>query len=310
MCFDIDRAVSRNDYFMKREQLGWVRYVDQISARLGFNNRTPGPAQFAERVAHWQRTVGLEEDGVIGPNTWSEMSRRWTLGDVRVARNTPTSPAPQCYANANPGDVPIDQSLLARSEQIGDAMRREGERFRSTDDLRWFFTLTHAEITRLLNQNISKFQRPNALLRLNIHFAEEFMSALSGQPHENWRRAFRACRALQDGAERTSVLVGEVEFCGAAMARVHIDIDLSAAVRDVGCIPPQDYGNVLVLVNRANLRSLTILRGQFLGAAEFIAQYFVGPMLDLEVKNWRNTVYEDACSAPVPNPSRDFSAVH
>lgn len=307
MCFDVERAVARNSILMKRGEVGWIRFVDQISSRLGFHSSTPGPSQFAERVAHWQDTVGLKADGIVGPKTWAKMTRLWTIGGESVILSNPVSPAPQCFARVSPGVVPVDNTLLSRSRKIGDAMRREGERFYSNEDLRWFFTITHAEITRLINENISKFQRPNALLRLNIHFAEEFLRALSGQEHENWKSAFRACRALQNASQQTEFLVGEVELCGAAMARVHIDIDLAAALRDVGCIPPADYGNVLILVNRANLRSLVVLRGRFLGAAEFMFQHLAAPMMDMEVKQWRNAVYEDACNTPVPAPSKEFA---
>ena len=45
----------------------------------------------------------------------------------------------------------------------------------------------------------------------------------------------------------------EAEMCGAAMANVHIHVDLANALREVGCISPQDYGNMLVFVNRGSL---------------------------------------------------------
>jgi hypothetical protein len=49
---------------------------------------------------------------------------------------------------------------------------------RQKGDFCWFFTLAHAEITKLINKNISAFQRPNALMRLNISFSEQFVRAL------------------------------------------------------------------------------------------------------------------------------------
>jgi len=68
------------------------------------------------------------------------------------------------------------------------------------------------------------------------------------------------------------------------MASVHIQIDLSAAIREVGCIPPQDYGNMLVFVNRGSIAALVKLRGKAVAAAEAMLQYLVAPMIDLEVK--------------------------
>ena len=181
-------------------------------------------------------------------------------------------------------------------------MLRAADSYYDQNDFRWFFAYAHGQITKQINQNVMRFQRPDALLRLNIHFAEEFLRAVGGQPHEGWRRAFRACQVLQDNASTNILLAGEVEFCGAAMANVHIRMDLSAALLEVGCIPPEDYGNMLIFVNRGSLAALVRLRGRSVGAAEAILQQLVAPLVELEVKAWRNTVYQDACNTPVPDP--------
>jgi hypothetical protein len=190
----------------------------------------------------------------------------------------------------------IEQDLLNSVE----ALYRAG-------DLRWFFSYAHGMITQQINRNISAFQRPNALMRLNIHFAEAFIRALDAQPHEVWKRAFRLCQALERGASATSALVGEAELCGAAMANVHINVDLTAALREVGCIPPADYGNMLVFVNRGSLAALIRLRGRTLGAAEAMLQHIAAPLVNLEVKAWRNAAFESLCNASVPSVEASFS---
>jgi hypothetical protein len=213
---------------------------------------------------------------------------------------------PQSFAPAVPGSVKVDPLFLQRNLEIEKTLVSEAQLLYDRGDLRWFFTRAHGEITRLINENLGELQRPDALLRLNIHFAEEFVRALWGQPREDWQAAFRFCQALERASHQTVALVGETEFCGARMAGIHIHIDLSAAIRDVGCIPPQDYGNMLVFVNRGSIAALVKLRGRAIGAAEAIFQYLVAPMIDLEVKVWRNTAYQDICQVPVPDPHPTF----
>ncbi|MBA2436047.1 MAG: DUF4157 domain-containing protein, partial [Chthoniobacterales bacterium] len=216
--------------------------------------------------------------------------------------------APQSFAGGEPGTEVIGQLLVDRNLAIENGLFEAAEEFHRSDDLRWFFAFAHASITQQINQNLSLFQRPNALLRLNIHFAEEFLRAVYGQPHEVWQRAFRDCNALGRGAAATSALVGEAELCGAAMANVHINVDLTAALREVGCIPPSDYSNMLVFVNRGALAALVRLRGQALGAAEAMVQHVIAPLLDLEVRAWRNAAYSSVCNTQVPAVKPEFSS--
>lgn len=213
---------------------------------------------------------------------------------------------PQSFAPSIPGTEQLDSILVKRNQLIETTLLNEAESLRRKGDLRWFFTLAHAEITRLINKNLSAFQRPNALMRLNISFAEQFVRALWGQPHDGWKRAFRACEALQNNSTSNPLLLGEVEFCGAAMASIHIHVDLSQAINEVGCIPPEDYSNMLIFVNHGALAAAVRLRGRALGAAEILMQQLVAPMLDLEVKAWRNSVYTKICAIPVPDPSPGF----
>jgi hypothetical protein len=214
---------------------------------------------------------------------------------------------PQSFAGAKPGTETIDYILMNRNRVIEQDLLNSAESLYKAGDLRWFFSYAHGMITQQINRNISAFQRPNALLRLNIHFAEEFIRALDAQPHEVWKRAFRLCQVLEHGTSETSALVGEVEFCGAAMAKVHINIDLAAALREVGCIPPADYGNMLAFVNRGSLAALVRLRGRALGAAEAMLQHVVAPLANLEVKFWRNATFEGICNVSVPSVEAGFS---
>jgi hypothetical protein len=213
---------------------------------------------------------------------------------------------PQTFAPGRPGKEQLDSVLVQRNKQIQEALASEAAYLRQRGYFRWFFTLAHGEITRLINKNIESFQRPNALMLLNIHFAEQFVRALWGQPHQGWQKAFNACKALQSNAELNPALIGEIEFCGAAMANVHILVDLSDALDKVGCIPPEDYGNMLVFVNHGSMAAVVDLRGRALGSLEMIVQYFLAPMVDLEVKVWRNAAYKDRCNVPVPDPNPTF----
>ena len=158
-------------------------------------------------------------------------------------------------------------------------------------------------ITKQINRSLSIFEDPNSLLLLNIHFAEEFVRAIDGGGHERWRQAFRVCRALQNNG---TLVVGEVEACAARMADVHIHVDLVAALRDVGCISPRDYGNMLVFVNRGALAATNKLRGRVIGTAATMIMQIVGPLMDLDVKAWRNAAFEAACGRTVPNPDVPF----
>jgi hypothetical protein len=208
---------------------------------------------------------------------------------------------PQSYAGASQGYELVDPTIMDRNRVIEQDLLDSAESLYLSGDLRWFFTYAHGRITQQIIRNISAFQRPNALLRLNIHFAEAFIRSLDGQPHEHWKRAFRLCQAAEISSYiAPAVDIVKTESCGAAMAHVHINVDLTAALREVGCIPPSDYSNVLPFVNRASFDALVRLRGQTLGAAEAMLQHLVAPLVGLEVKAWRNAAFESACNVPVP----------
>jgi hypothetical protein len=288
----------------------WKSALPQIYPTLGFTSSCPTEYGFAEAVAKWQGSAvpPLSADGILGPVTWKRM--KGSLG-ISFHQDTATAMVadwggPQCFAPARPGTTPIDHVLLARNRMVEETLFGDAQAFYQAGDFRWFFTLAHAHITRQINSNLNLFQRPNALLRLNLNFAEEFIRALNGQPHEGWRHAFQFCKTLQQNSKSNPLLFGEVEFCGARMANVHIHIDLAHALNEVGCIPPEDYANVLVFVNRGALAATIELRGKFLGVNEIIANQFIAPLVNLDVKAWRNTVYRNACNAVVPEPEQTF----
>jgi hypothetical protein len=213
---------------------------------------------------------------------------------------------PQTFHPAIVGSERIDPCLESRNMDIEKGLLDAAESYYKQEDFRWFFAFAHGKITQQINNNLGAFQRPNALIRLNIHFAEEFLRAIDGLPHQAWKRAFRVCQSLQNASQNTAILVGELELCGAAMANVHIHVDLAAAIREVGCIPPDDYSNMLVFVNRGALAAVVRLRGIVLGSLETVFQRFAEPIVKLEVKAWRNAVYEGACYMMVPEVGQDF----
>lgn len=196
----------------------------------------------------------------------------------------------------------INSNLLERNRIIEADLLRSAEQYYEGGDLRWFFSYAHGKITEQINKNIKIFEKPNDLLRLNIHFAETYIRAVNGQPHNQWREAFQYCESLQN----TGIFFGG-EFCGARMAKVHIYIDLSIALREVGCISPKDYSNMLVFVNRSSLAALARLRGKAMGSAQSILQYFFSDWFNMNVEVWRNNVYEEVCHVPVPDVDANFS---
>ncbi len=309
MSFNAHRAVVAN----RRYMANWRPSLGKLFQLVGFTNSCPNEYSFAEGVSKWQRMQGLSADGIIGPITWKAMQSALQSGSYALAAGAGAGgnskggivvravEGRQTFAPAKPGEIEVDGDLLARNRLVERTLFDHADRYYKAGDYRWFFALAHGEITREMNLNITKFQQPNAIMRLNQNFAWEFIRALNGQPHEQWRRAFAFCQSLQKAS-----IPGDVELCGAKMANVHIHVDLSTALKEVGCIPPEDYANVLVFVNRGALRAQVKLRGKFLGVTETIASQLAAPIVKLDVKVWRNAVYEKACNAFVPDPQPDF----
>lgn len=68
---DVRHAVVRNR--VHSQQLGWGPHRRAISRLIGFTDSTPDESGFADALARWQATRGLEVDGILGPGTWRAM---------------------------------------------------------------------------------------------------------------------------------------------------------------------------------------------------------------------------------------------
>jgi hypothetical protein len=90
--------------------------------------------------------------------------------------------------------------------------------------------------------------------------------------------------------------------CSIAMADAHINTDILAALKTLGCIDPHDYGNILLFVQRGSEKALTELTGKYAGA---VFEYLKDKLLPLD-RRWRNAVYVLACNEPVPDIEQTF----
>jgi hypothetical protein len=210
----------------------------------------------------------------------------------------------------------IDRKLLDRTESLERQFDQAIAKLANSSlDLRIFFTMAHGYITGKIGQHIELFANPNALMRLNDSFATTYLNAINGAAHHDWQRAFRVCKAESDAVSSGFIgliFVGPVaaESCGACMANVHINRDLRDALLKVRDVDAQDYGNILVFVQRGNLYAECQLRGRALGsAAVTMSQLFV-QRLNLDVKQWRNKVFQDCYKKQVPDPSNAFVAAY
>ena len=222
---------------------------------------------------------------------------------------------PQCFAPARPGSETIDPQLVAQNQKVEQEMFEAAESYFKDKDFRWFFSYAHATITHLINLNLVLFQRPNALLRFNLDFGRAYLKALrgasSGLSGKRWRIAFAACKGLQYESDLNDLIPLAIkgdnvnlEACGALMAEVHIHVDLAAAMSEVGCIPPEDYGNMLYFVDAGSRKALIAYRGKFGGRLEDWVQHHAFPPL---VRMWRDAVYQTSCNVnDVPPPGKWF----
>jgi hypothetical protein len=208
----------------------------------------------------------------------------------------------------------FDQSLLDRTNALGSSFDAAAMRLASPPiDLRCFFTFAHGFITKNIAKYVDLFTNPNALMRLNDCFATTYLNAINGSPHNDWQRAFRVCKGEQDAVRSGFVgliFIGPIAFesCGACMANVHIKRDLRDALNKVTDVDPQDYGNILIFVMRGNLYAETRIRGVAKGALMVMTSLPFAPRLNLDVKAWRNQVFQDCYRKPVPEPSDTFVA--
>ena len=106
-------------------------------------------------------------------------------------------------------------------------------------DLRIFFTIAHRYLTQQIGDNIELFNSIGLV----------FMGPVAA------------------------------ETCGACMANVHIRRDLRDALRKVRDVDPQDYGNILVLVNEGNLLAEIHLRADVESQRQAVAKHSIPGVL-------------------------------
>jgi hypothetical protein len=206
----------------------------------------------------------------------------------------------------------IDQALLDRTKLLCSQFDSAVSKLSGPPlDLRVFFTLAHRYITKKILKHIDFFANPNALMRLNDCFASTYLKAINGEPHADWQKAFQVCngeRAAVRSGFIAAIFLGPVVFesCGACMANVHIKRDLRDALTQVRDVDPQDYGNVLIFVMRGNLYAEAKIRGTARGALMVMTSLPFATKLNLDVKTWRNQVFQDIYGVSVPEPSDSF----
>lgn len=206
----------------------------------------------------------------------------------------------------------IDRALLNRTRMLGTLFDGAVARLAGPPiDLRVFFTLAHGFITKKIAEHIDLFASPNTLMRLNDSFATTYLGAINGAPHHDWQRAFKVCKGELDAVRSGFVgliFIGPIAFesCGACMASVHIKRDLRDALRKVSNVDAQDYGNILVFVMRGNLYAEAKIRGAAGGALMVMTSLPFAPKLNLDVKAWRNQVFQECYGKSVPEPSKAF----
>ncbi len=215
------------------------------------------------------------------------------------------------------GYLHLDPLLVQRNRAIEESLLNAANNYLRRRDFRWFFTYAHGQITKQINKNIRRFEAPNALMLFNINFAEEFLSAIWGQPHRDWQQAFNRCEEISNASDELGGYAERelVQLCGAEMARIHINFDITTALMEDGCIPRQDFGNMLLLVNSGSQAAMIELRDRTSPYVEIIiGALSIGPIYtlviqqlgELVVKFWRNAIYERLCNTSVPNPAPHF----
>lgn len=206
----------------------------------------------------------------------------------------------------------IDAALLARTKALGSMFDAAAGKLQGPPiDLRVYFTWAHSYITKEIAKHIDLFANPNALMRLNDCFATTFLTAINGSPHSDWQRAFKVCKGEQDAVQSGFIgmlFIGPVAFesCGSCMANVHIKRDLRDALTKVSDVDAQDYANILIFVMRGSIYAETRIRGAARGALFIMTSFPFAPKLNLDVKAWRNKVFEDVYGRTVPDPAASF----
>ena len=140
----------------------------------------------------------------------------------------------------------------------------------------------------------------------------------ANQASPPWKKAFAECRTAERWEPATKVAChvvanpvicrvtdgAAVKACAVAMANAHINTDIAASLKTVGCIDPNDYGNMLLFVEIGARDAISKLHGRLEGP---MFSYLKETFLPLD-KMWRNAVYEQTCRQPVPDVEGTFRA--
>ncbi|MFD2569066.1 N-acetylmuramoyl-L-alanine amidase [Spirosoma soli] len=111
---DSDRVLKNRRF---AETLGWGKYVNQLNDIVlpysGLSNVSLGEEAFARALAGWQRSKGLQDDGVLGPNTWTMLKKTMGLV-VNAPKHSVTTSMPDRFRVLVPdltkyrGNWPLD----------------------------------------------------------------------------------------------------------------------------------------------------------------------------------------------------------
>jgi hypothetical protein len=213
---------------------------------------------------------------------------------------------------------PVSPELLAQNKLMESKLSAVATQYWSMNDIRWMFAYAHYRITQQINVAAQKyvFRDPDHLIRFNLHFASAFLAAVSGMTSAPWKKAFASCAVAEasydgrrgpapTGPRRAAQDPNALAACAAAMASAHINTDIVNALKAVGCINKEDYGNIMLFVARAAREAIIKVNGNVQGE---ILNALKELFLPLD-RVWRNAVYEDVCGKPVPDIEDNFQLV-
>jgi hypothetical protein len=215
----------------------------------------------------------------------------------------------------------ISQELLDASRDMERKLSSIADAYRAAEDARWMFARAHSLITRQINAAVvlpGAFREPNTLLRFNMSFASAFVDAVKYKGGRHWHQAFLQCKtgevfssamdAKDPYASATPAGFKQpngdaIVACAVAMADAHINTDIVFSLRSVGCIDPNDYGNILYFVERAARETIVELVGNELVGD--VVNWLKKALLPLD-EVWRNGAYLGVCGVDTPPVEEEF----
>jgi hypothetical protein len=210
--------------------------------------------------------------------------------------------------------------LLDKNRETIDELEKIAAEQKKNVDPRLMFTRIHTEISRGIIHNIKLFEKPKPLLRLNSHFAGDYIIALKDpKSFPNWKRAFDLCAAAADpqiqmanpNYSASTALpydTGALQQCVEVMGDVHININIRSALvatsENGKCtVSTKDFGNMLDLIERGGAK---VLDETFFWPANLVAKAAKKHVLPAVEKRWRNSTFTSICGEAVPDPEETF----